>query len=165
MKKIQIPKFQTNLLNNDQKIEEGEIYLDNKNKINSKKSRLRKTVYTQNIKEDISNLKKALYQKILYNNNSLIQILKKTLPHSLMNYNTFIFPENLDLSSNDKIKSFIMYLNKIISLLTYTKVEETNTVSSSNILYPNILLIYTKKLKKLLDNYIFLIKLKNNIYV
>ena len=107
MKKIEIPKFQTNLLNNDQKIEEGKMYLDNKNKINSKKSRLRKTVYTQNIKEDISNLKKALYQKILYNSNSLIQILKKTLPHSLMNYNTFIFPENLDLSSNDKIKSFI----------------------------------------------------------
>lgn len=165
MKKIEIPKFQTNLLNNDQKNEELKMYFNYKNKINSKNSRLRKTVYTQNIKEDISNLKKVLYQKILFNSNSLIQILKKTLPLSLMNYNTFIFPENLDLSSNDKIKSFIMYLNKIISLLTYTKIEETNKASSSNILYPNILLVYIKKLKKFLDNYIFLIKLKNNIDV
>lgn len=87
-----------------------------KNRINSRKCRERKKEYLQNLEKQLQNLKNSLYDSSQQNNDSLLSILKCTLPNSLKLYEKDIFPQNMKLTTDDNIKEFLTNLNQKISM-------------------------------------------------
>ena len=87
-----------------------------KNRINSRKCRERKKEYLQSLEKQLQNLKNSLYDSIQQNNDSLLSILKCTLPNSLKLYEKDIFPQNMTLATDDNIKEFLSNLNQKISM-------------------------------------------------
>ena len=111
-------KKEINFSNNDSitELDKKKKIKSFKNRINSRKCRERKKEYLQSLEKQLQNLKNSLYDSIQQNNDSLLSILKCTLPNSLKLYEKDIFPQNMTLATDDNIKEFLSNLNQKISM-------------------------------------------------
>lgn len=128
------------------------------NRISSKKSREKKNNYFNKIKKQINRLKIFVEEQKVIADNTLITVLRRTLPYSLKPFENEIFPSDFQYGKDEDLVIYFNYLNKKLSALVYMYNFDKNNYNNQNVIKPNMsiqerLFIYFYKLLKIIKNY------------
>ena len=130
-----------------------------KNRISAKKCRLKKKAYIASLEDKVKNLKEELERnrrRKEETEHSLKSFLIQTIPKKISYYSSVLYPNELQLKTNEDLSSFINQLNRIDREQIYQSMNGNDSF---------VLHIYIEQVKVLLRNFYSFFEDTQRIYL